>query len=84
MNSLKDFECLVLETLEKRQSLFLWRLIQIQSEEQIRQTRPRTPPVECKTESFPETLEVRPPDNHQKNIASVLDRSESEVPAGES
>ena len=25
MNSLKDYQCLVLETLEKRQSLFVWR-----------------------------------------------------------
>lgn len=89
MNSLKDFECLVLETLEKRQSLFLWRadLIQIGPRpqgdlEQIRQTRPQTPPVECKTESSHETLEVRPPDTHQTSIASVLDRSESEAPAG--
>ena len=25
MNSLKDYQCLVLETLEKKQSLFVWK-----------------------------------------------------------
>ena len=79
MNSLKDFQCLVLETLEKRQCLYLWRadLIGVSDQEQTLQTKPQKDPSESQTLSAPDSREVRPPERRQKCISSASNDNES-------
>ena len=85
LNNLKDYQCLVLETLEKRQSLFLWRadligLEDASSEEKTPQTKPQSDPSEPETLSESAIREVRPPISHQRCSASPLDDTRSEAP----
>ena len=71
MNSLKEYQCLVLETLEKKQSLFVWRadLIGVElPESQESESLPE--PVLSKTESSPVTAEEHPPADRQTYSAS--------------
>ena len=72
MNSLKDFQCLVLETLEKRQCLYLWRadLIGVSDQEQTLQTKPQKDPSESQTLSAPDSREVRPPERRHTHATS--------------
>ena len=51
MNSLQEYECLVLETLEKKQSLFIWKANVVQTHE----TLASQDPSESKTPDEPET-----------------------------
>jgi len=82
LNNLKDYQCLVLETLEKRQSLFLWRadLIGLEADK-TPQTKPQPDPSESETLSEPAIREVRPPPSHQRCTASLSDDTQSEAPA---
>ena len=84
MNSLQDFQCLVLETLEKRQCLYLWRadLIGVSEEEQTPQTKSQTVPAESQTLSAPEIREVRPPEPHQTCTSSASNDNESPAVLG--
>ena len=86
LNNLKEYQCLVLETLEKRQSLFLWRADLIgfedpSSEEKTHQTKSQSDPSERETLSEPDFREVRPPVSHQRCTASPSDDTRSLAPA---
>jgi len=84
MNSLKEYQCLVLETLEKKQSLFVWRadLIGVGEPEPASESSPE--PEKSGTESSPETGAERPPGDHQTYNASALNDTESQEPHTES
>ena len=72
MNSLKEYQCLVLETLEKKQSLFVWRadLIGVgEPESPASESSPE--PEKSGIESSPETAAERPPKDHQTYNASA-------------
>ena len=73
MNSLQEFECLVLETLEKKQRLFIWKANVVQTQE----TLPLSDPCESEIRDAPETPPVRLPDARQNSIVSPLDRTGS-------
>ena len=68
MNSLQEYECLVLETLEKKQSLFIWKanVVGIEAEEKLSSPAPS---VSGKPDE-PETVQEHSPPSHQKNTAS--------------
>ena len=68
MNSLQEYECLVLETLEKKQSLFIWKanVVGIGSEEKLSSQDPSL----SETPDEPETVQEHSPPSHQKNTAS--------------
>ena len=68
MNSLQEYECLVLETLEKKQSLFIWKanVVGTESEEKLSSQDPSL--SEKRVE--PETPQEHLPAFRQKNIAS--------------
>ena len=80
MNSLKDYQCLVLETLEKKQSLFVWRadLIGLEPESQANESSQEHGKSE--TESSPVIAEEHPPDSHQTYNVSLSDGTESVEP----
>ena len=77
MNSLKEYQCLVLETLEKKQSLFVWRadLIGVEPESQASESSP----VPEKSETLPslETSAEHPPCDRQTSNTSPSDHTES-------
>jgi len=77
MSSLKEYQCLVLETLEKKQSLFVWRadLIGVEPESQANESSPASE----KSESVPSpsTVEGHPPGSRQTNNACPSDDTES-------
>jgi len=68
MNSLQEYECLVLETLEKKQSLFIWKanVVGIEAEEKLSSPAPSV----SGTPDEPETVQEHSPPSHQKNTAS--------------
>jgi len=73
MNSLKDYQCLVLETLEKKQSLWIWKadLIGLGDEEQANElSRER---AKSESGSSPETAGEHPQDGRQTYNASPSD-----------
>ena len=79
MNSLQEYECLVLETLEKKQSLFIWKANVVQTHE----TLASQDPSESKTPDEPET----PPEHSQTShqfLVQFLPRLEPDLdrPAG--
>ena len=73
MNSLQEYECLVLETLEKKQRLFIWKANVVQTHE----TLPLPDPCESQTPDGRETPPERSPDVRQNNTVSPLDHTES-------
>ena len=77
LTSLRDYECLVLETLEKKQTLFVWRadLISIDTGSE---TLSQKDPAESQTPVADETPEERPQTAHQNDIVSPPDRMISE------
>ena len=84
MNSLKEYQCLVLETLEKKQSLFVWRadLIGVQSEgsadpPQETGTSASPDPPESQTEPSLATDAARPEADRQTCSFSSSDRTGS-------
>ena len=79
MNSLKDYQCLVLETLEKKQSLFVWRADLIGLDpEPANESLPERGKSE--TESSPEIDAEHPPDPRQTYNASPSSGIESQEP----
>ena len=79
MNSLKDYQCLVLETLEKKQSLFVWTADLIGLDpEPANESLPERGKSE--TESSPEIDAEHPPDPRQTYNASPSSGIESQEP----
>ena len=68
MNSLQEYECLVLETLEKKQSLFIWKANVVQTASEERSPSP-DPSLSEKLDER-ETPQEHLPASHQRNIAS--------------
>ena len=69
MNSLQEYECLVLETLEKKQSLFIWKANVVRAEETLSSPDPSL----SEKPDEPETVQEHSPPCHQNNIASPSD-----------
>ena len=80
MNSLKEYQCLVLETLEKKQSLFVWRadLIGMEPESPASESLPE--PAKSETSPSPETSAEHPQDDRQTCTTSTLGDTESPEP----
>ena len=79
LTSLRDYECLVLETLEKKQTLFVWRADLI-SVDTGSETLSQTTPAESQTPVADATPEERPQNARQNDIVSPPDRMISEEP----
>ena len=75
MNSLQDYECLVLETLEKKQSLFIWKAVLVGN-------RGLPDPSESQTEDVDGSPSGHPPEDYQNRTSSPVHNSESEEPGG--
>ena len=73
MNSLQDYECLVLETLEKKQSLFIWKANVVGIEE----TLSSQDPDESQKQDEPDSPPEHSPNDHQNKIASPSGHIES-------
>ena len=81
LSNLKEYECLVLETLQKKQSLFSWRadLLQLESpsdrapEEPERKNDPQTPPQDPNVQSSTEMV-------HDKSQTEAIVETASERP----
>ena len=78
MNSLKDYQCLVLETLEKKQSLFVWRADLIGLEEPANELSQEH--AKSESGSSPETAEEHPQDGRQTYNASPSNGTELQEP----
>jgi hypothetical protein len=76
MSSLKEYQCLVLETLEKRQSLFVWRADLIGVEPELLANESSPVSEKSESEPSPETAEVHPLGSHQTSNASPSDGTE--------
>lgn len=79
LTSLRDYECLVLETLEKKQTLFVWRADLI-SLDTGSETLSQKNPDESQTQAADETPAERPHNVHQNDIVSPPDRMISQEP----
>ena len=80
LQSLQDHECLVLETLQKKQQLFMWKadLLELTEDNQMLASQA---PAESKTEACIEIDEARQPLSRQNKICDLSDDSElSELP----
>ena len=69
MNSLQEYECLVLETLEKKQRLFIWKANVVRAEETLSSPDPSL----SEKQGEPETVQEHSHPSHQNNIASPSD-----------
>ena len=83
LSSLKEYQCLVLETLEKKQSLFVWRADLIGVENESQENKSSLEPAKCETSPSPETLEGRPQPHHQTNMISSEGRTGLQEPLEE-
>ena len=79
LNSLKDYQCLVLETLEKSQNLFVWRADLLALEENKESEELQGPDL-SETEPSREIPEEHPPPSHRKSTSSAPDRTQSAEP----
>ena len=77
MNALKDYECLVLETLEKKQSMFIWKA-QLLGRGGDQNTE-LSSPSESETTDVVETPQERPQQDHRRRISSEAPNNESEA-----
>ena len=80
LQSLQDHECLVLETLQKKQQLFMWKadLLELTEDNQMLASQA---PAESKTEACIEIDEARQPLSRQSKTCDLSDDSElSELP----
>ena len=91
MNSLKEYQCLVLETLEKKQSLFVWRadVIGVECAEDSPEDSPEetettalSDPAESQTAPSPATGAEHPEASHRTCTPSFSDRTESAAAPG--
>ena len=80
MNSLQEFECLVLETLEKKQNLFIWKAEMVQTHE----TLVSQDPSESKTPDAPETPPEHSQISRQSKTVSPSDGTQSQERTRES
>ncbi len=75
LQSLKDHECLVLETLQKKQQLFMWKADLLE----VDNRRSKSPDLsESKIEEHIENESARQPPSRQNKISDLSDDSESE------
>ena len=80
MNSLQEYECLVLETLEKKQNLFIWKAKMVQ----IHETLASQDPSESKTPDAPETPPEHSQISRQSKTVSPSDGTQSQERTRES
>ena len=73
LNQLREHECLVLETLCKKQSLFIWKAVLYE----LKETEAPQDPDESRTPDEADSELERPPDPYQKRISSAEDCTES-------
>ena len=73
LKNLKEYECLVMETLSKQQQLFLWKADVIGNN----QKRARSDPSESRTPASPERSDQRSEPLNQTGNASPADRTQS-------
>ncbi len=74
LNSLKDYQCLVLETLEKQQSLFVWRADLLH----LGESTELSANDESETSAAPEKPEEHPSPSHQKGNVSRQGHTQSQ------
>ena len=80
MNSLQEYECLVLETLEKKQSLFIWKANVVQTEETLSSPAPSLSEKQDEHETAPEHS---PPSHQSKTVSPSDDKISSEPPGND-
>ena len=80
MNSLKEYQCLVLETLEKKQSLFVWRADLIGMEPELPASESSPEPVKSETAPSPEISAEHPQTDRQTCTTSSSGDTESPEP----
>ena len=79
LQSLKDHECLVLETLQKKQQLFMWKADLLEVIDETDNRRSKSPDLsESKIEEHIENESARQPPSRQNKISDLSDDSESE------
>jgi hypothetical protein len=80
MNNLKDHECLVLETLTKKQQLYTWKADLLELRDQQVQRNKSEASSErdlSQTSGSTESASEHPPPPHQSKISAPLDHTES-------
>jgi len=80
LQSLKDHECLVLETLQKKQQLFMWKadLLEV-IDDPVENQMLKSPDLsESKSEAHTENESERQPPSHQNKISDLSSDSESQ------
>ena len=79
LSHLEDYECLVLETLQKKQKLFVWKadFVQLSDLRKTQKNQALQEPGLSKTSDDSETPSERPRESRLDNNASVKDRIES-------
>jgi hypothetical protein len=75
MNSLQDYECLVLETLEKKQSMFIWKAVLLLVGQSRNTTSPA--PSESQTSASDDSPPECPRDSRQNKTSSLEANNES-------
>jgi hypothetical protein len=75
MNSLQDYECLVLETLEKKQSLFIWKAVLVGN-------RALPDPCESQTSDGDGSQSERPQEDYQNRTSSPREHNVFGGPEG--
>ena len=79
LQSLKDHECLVLETLQKKQQLFMWKADLLEVIDETDNRRSKSPDLsESKIEEHIENESARQPPSRQNKISDLSDDTESE------
>ena len=87
LNNLREHECLVLETLMKKQTLFIWEsnLLTLTEDDELKETTSVSDPVESQKSGVCEIPSERPLIPNQSRTSSSLDGIEStgaQEPAG--
>ena len=79
LSHLEDYECLVLETLQKKQKLYVWKadFVQLSDLRKTPKNLALREPGLSKTSDGSETLSEHPRESRQDNNASVKDRIQS-------
>ena len=71
MNALQDYECLVLETLEKKQSMFIWKAQLLQGRDEPEDQNTESPdPSEHETTDAPYSEKEHPQERRQNKTSS--------------
>jgi len=81
LSHLDDYECLVLETLQKRQKLFIWKADLITLKQGKIQRISASPECEkSRNEPSPETCDARPPPSRQNSTDAPSDQIQCSEP----